>query len=95
MVTMQPAMIGAQASAPSGLRECVQERTESADCCPACGQRGALVPLGMRYDYPHRWRPWSVCATPLALCGWCDALVVGAASRPGLMDSQPRDMAGI
>jgi hypothetical protein len=50
--------------------------------CPACGQRDALLALGIRYGHPHRWRPWVTVLTPLYLCESCEALVaVGPAQH--------------
>ena len=74
MNTMQPTTTGARASATSGRLERVPERTESADSCPVCGHTDALIPLGVRYDRPHRWRPWIIAPTHLSLCDRCDAL---------------------
>lgn len=48
-------------------------------CCPICSGRGVLIPLGVRYERPHRWRPWVIRSIPLYLCRHCDALV---AARP-------------
>lgn len=63
------------------------------DDCPVCGQPAALIALGVRYDRLHRWRPWIITATHLALCSACDALVVtegsGAAFRPSRQGAAP------
>lgn len=42
--------------------------------CPICGPQAVLIPLGARLDRPHRWRPWVVVETQLALCPHCDAI---------------------
>lgn len=54
----------------------------SQDDCPVCGQPEALIDLGARYDRLHRWRPWIITMTRLALCSACDALVATEDSRP-------------
>lgn len=54
--------------------------------CPICGPRAVLIPLGTRLDRPHRWRPWVIVETQLALCPQCEAIaatdVMEAASLP-------------
>ena len=42
--------------------------------CPICGPQAVLIPLGARVDRPHRWRPWVVVESQLALCPRCDAI---------------------
>lgn len=79
MITIRPQATRVMEPESTGRPEHVNNRPQSADLCPRCGQPGTLIPLGMRYDHA-RWWPWSVKATPLALCGRCDALVVGAAA---------------
>jgi DNA-directed RNA polymerase subunit RPC12/RpoP len=43
--------------------------------CPACGQRNALIALGVRWDHPHHWRFWISALMHLYLCAECDALI--------------------
>ena len=43
--------------------------------CPACGQRTALIALGMRWAHPHRWWFWITAPMHLYLCEECDALI--------------------
>jgi hypothetical protein len=43
--------------------------------CPACGQRTALIALGVRWDHPHHWRFWITALMHLYLCEECDALI--------------------
>lgn len=74
MSTRQLATTSALERGTTRPRECGQAHTESADACPACGQSGALIALGARYDHPYRWRPWVMKPTQLALCARCDAL---------------------
>lgn len=50
-------------------------QTEGMETCPACGRAGALLPLGARYDRPHRWRPWISARIDLYLCDHCDAIM--------------------
>ena len=56
---------------------------EKQRACSICGQPAALIPLGVRYGYPHRWRPWITTRTHLYLCACCDALVLEREARPG------------
>jgi hypothetical protein len=65
-------------------------RGDSAHSCPACGQRGALIALGTRYDHPHRWRPWVTTRTPLYLCERCAALVAGGPAQDLIVDTVSR-----
>ena len=43
--------------------------------CPACGQRNALIALGVRWDHPHHWRFWMTALMHLYLCEVCDSLI--------------------
>lgn len=52
---------------------------ESRFDCRACGQQALL--LGVRWDRPHRWRPWIIRGTPLYLCTRCDVVVALAAAE--------------
>ncbi len=62
--------------------------------CPACGQDAALVPLGARVDRPHRWRPWVVVTTQLALCMHCGELAATEeSSRPHVISWHPATQA--
>lgn len=56
-------------------------------CCPACGQPGTLLVLGVRLDHPHHWRPWVTILTPLYLCDRCETLIEGESS-PGKSDAR-------
>ena len=54
--------------------------------CPCCRQPDTLIPLGVRYDHPHRWRPWTIRLTQLYLCEHCEALlVVEPPHAPGMI----------
>ena len=57
--------------------------------CPSCGQPEALIALGARRDYPHRWRWWVSTLTQLYLCDQCDALVALGAAQTPLVESTP------
>ena len=57
--------------------------------CPGCGQPDALIALGARRDYPHRWRWWVSVLTQLYLCDQCDALVALGAAQTPIVESPP------
>ena len=57
--------------------------------CPGCGQPDALIALGARRDYPHRWRWWVSVRTQLYLCDQCDALVALGAAQVPMVESKP------
>jgi ribosomal protein L37AE/L43A len=57
--------------------------------CPSCGQPEALIALGARRDYPHRWRWWVSTLTQLYLCDQCDALVALGAAQTPIVESTP------
>jgi hypothetical protein len=62
--------------------------------CPACGRDAALIPLGARVDRPHRWRPWVVVVTQLALCTCCGELAATEEStRPHVTSWHPATQA--
>src|SRR5438128_2371384 len=57
--------------------------------CPRCRQPDALIALGLRYDHPHRWRPWVMTITELYLCDRCEVLVaMGKAQEPVVADAR-------
>lgn len=49
--------------------------------CPTCGRPDTLLALGVRYDHPHRWRPWITARTQLYLCDHCEELVAVPETR--------------
>lgn len=57
--------------------------------CPACTQPDTLITLGVRYERPHRWRPWVTTLTQLYLCAHCEALVAIGHRRDPIVESGP------
>jgi hypothetical protein len=67
---------------PSRALEVFGHPSSITQACPACGRSGGLIALGVRYERPHRWRPWALRCMPLALCPACEAVVVVTVAPP-------------